>query len=269
MADPVSLCNIALGQIVARATITGLNPASPANSVAAQTMAMLYQPQTDAVFRAAHWNCARKQGTLTLLKAAVGTPENPSGSLPVPPVPWRYEYAYPEDCLKVRFVIPMPLFNAPGAAPIMTNVGVNFMPCVNTSMPFVPAVDIDSDGNQIRVILSNAPRAQAVYTARIANVDLWDPSLQNAVIGALAAWAAPAVSGSMERQKLAIAMAGNLIQAARISDGNEGITQQDVVPDWMQVRNAGSGFGLFGWNVPGGGYIAGWDSWGSPDGVSY
>jgi len=264
MADPVSLCNIALGQIAARAQITGLSPPAPPNNVAAQVMAQLYQVQADAIFRAAHWNCARKQAALTLLKAASGTPENPSGSnYAAPPIPWLYEYGYPDDCLKVRFVMPLPNPQLSGQIAFMTNVGVSYMPLVNTSMPFVPAVDTDQDGNQIRVILSNARQAQAVYTARIANVDLWDPNLQNAVIGALAAWAAPAVSGSMERQKLAVAMAANLITAARINDGNEGITSADIIPDWMRVRDGGNGF----WG--GEGHIANWDAWGGPDGVSY
>ncbi|MET4341942.1 hypothetical protein [Bradyrhizobium sp. RT9a] len=267
--DDVTLCNLALGQIAARTQITGLTPPAPPNNIAATTMAGLYQLQVDAVFRAAHWNSARKQGTLTLLKAAIGTPENPDGSLPQPPIPWRYEYGYPTDCLKVRFVIPQPNLPAAGSAPLMTNVGVTNMPSVNTSLPFVPAIDADADGNQIKVILTNACRAQAVYTARILNPDLWDPSLQNACIGALAAWACAPVSGSMERQKLAIGIASSLIKSARDSDGNEGITTMDYIPDWMQVRNAGAGLGLFGWSPPNGGYMAGWDSWGGPDGVSY
>jgi hypothetical protein len=266
--DAVALCNIALNQLVARSQITGLSPPSPPNNLAAQVMAQIYQLQVDAIFRAAHWNSARKQATLTLLKAAVGTPENADGTtLPIPPVPWRYEYGYPADCLKVRFVIPRPNLPAPGTAPIMTNVGVTCEPWVNTSLPFVPGIDTDQDGNQIKVILTNARQSQAVYTARISNVDLWDPSLQNAVIGALAAWAAPGVSGSMERQKLAITLAAGLINEARNSDGNEGITQMDIVPDWLRVRNAGSGF--WGWDVPNSGYIAGWDAWSAPDGVSY
>lgn len=267
MASPVSLCNIALGQIVARTQITGLTPPSPPNNTAAETMASLYQLQTDAVFRAAHWNSARKQADLTLLKAAVGTPENPDGSLPQPPIPWRYEYGYPDDCLKVRFLIPQPNLPVAGSAPIMTNVGIANMPWVNTSMPFVPAIDTDAQGNQIRVILTNACRAQSVYTARVPNPDLWDPSLQNAVIGALAAWACAPITGNVERQKIGISMASALIKAARDADGNEGITTMDYIPDWMQARNAGGG--VFGWNVPGGGYMASWDSWGAPDGVSY
>lgn len=266
MTSPVDLCNLALDQISARTSITSLSPPAPANNIAAAACARLYQLQADAVFRSAHWNSARKQGALTLLKAAIGTPENPAGSLPQPPIPWRYEYGYPDDCLKVRFVIPAPSLPATTTA-LMTNVGINYQPIVCTGMPFVPAIDTDANGNQVRVILTNAPMAQAVYTARIANVDLWDPMLQNAVIGALASWLVSPVAGSDEKKKLAIAMASGLIQQARISDGNEGITTTDHEPDWMAARNTGSGF--WGWSVSGGGFIAGWDSWTGGDGASY
>lgn len=266
MTSPVDLCNLALDQITARTSITGISPASPPNNTAAQVASRTYQIQTDAVFRAAHWNSARRQGDLTLLKAARGTPENPDGSLPVPPIPWRYEYAYPNDCLKMRFVIPQPDLPA-GSAPVMTNVGINYQPLVSTALPFVPAIDTDAAGNQIKVILTNACRSQGVYTARIANVDLWDVSLQNAVIGALAAWFAGPVTGDDAKKKLAIQIAVGLLTSARISDGNEGITSMDHVPDWMQIRDTGSG--LWGIGLQGGGWMAGWDAWGGPDGVSY
>jgi hypothetical protein len=266
MTSPVDLCNLALDQISARTSITGISPASPPNNVAAQVASRTYQLQADAIFRAAHWNSARKQGDLTLLKAARGTPENPDGALPQPPIPWRYEYAYPDDCLKVRFVIPQP--NLPSSeAPLMTNVGVVFQPLVTTSLPFVPAIDTDGAGNQVRVILTNACRAQGVYTARINNVDLWDPSLQNAVIGALAAWFCAPVNGDDAKKKLQIAIAAGLLTQARLNDGNEGITSTDHIPDWMMIRESGSSF--WGVGMQGGGWMAGWDSWGAPDGVSY
>jgi hypothetical protein len=267
MTSPVDLCNMALDQIVARTSITGINPASPPNNLAAQVASRTYQTQADAVFRSAHWNSARLQAGLTLLKAAVGTPENPDGALPSPPLPWRYEYAYPNDCLKVRFVIPTPNLPIPGQAPLMTNVGVSLQPLVNTALPFVPAIDKDANGNQIKVILTNACRAQVVYTARIDNPDLWDSSLQNAVIGALAAWFALPVTGDKELMKLRVQMASALINTARVSDGNEGITSTDHIPDWMMIRDTGSNFIGFGGHN--GGLVAGWDAWAGPDGISY
>ena len=275
MTSAVDLVNMALDQISARTSVTGINPPSPPNNTAAQVASRTYQTQVDAVFRAAHWNSARLQRELTLLKAAVGTPENPSGYdsngnlNPTPPVPWRYEYSYPSDCLLTRFVIPRPNLPIPGQAPIMTNVGISNQPLVNTSMPFVPSIDTDADGNQIKVILSNACKAQAVYTGRIANPDLWDSALQNAVIGTLAAWFCLPVSGDKALMQMRIQLAVGLINSARASDGNEGITAVDYIPDWMLVRNTGSGWGWGSAGWGGGPFIAGWQWIGYPDGVSY
>lgn len=260
---------MALGQIVNNVAITGINPPTPPNSTAAIAASRLYATQIDATFRAVHWNCARFQAAATLLAARQGTPENPSGALAQPPQPWLYMYAYPPDCLLVRFVFP--LLNSPNASPpIMTNVGVNFLPVINTSLPFVPASALDANGNRIRVILTNCPQAQLVYTGRLDDPNLWDPGLINAAVGVLAAWFVNPVARNAELLKERVALASSLIEAARLSDGNEGITTTDHIPDWMQVRNAGSGWNYGnGCNVPGGGFMAGWDSIGMPNGMSF
>lgn len=271
MTSPVDLCNIALDQIGVETTITNLSPPAPAGNRAAEVAARNYQTQVDATFRAAHWNCARVQNTLTLLKAAVGTPEavaNPN--LPAPPLGWLYEYGLPPDCLKVRFVIPTPT-NAAGV-PFMTGlVGTNQPPLISTAMPFQPAIDTDVNGNQVNVILTNARAAQAVYTGRINNPDLWDASLRNAVTVVLAAWFVNPLKRIPQLLTERVQIAVAAISAARISDGNEGITSMDHTPDWFAVRGVGGGWwdGLGGWGSPQLGYMAGWDAWGAPDGVSY
>ena len=276
MTSAVDLVNMALDQISARTSVTGINPPSPPNNTAAQVASRTYQTQVDAVFRAAHWNSARLQRELTLLKAAVGTPENPSGYdsngnlNPTPPVPFLYEYEFPPDCIAVRFVIPRPNLPIPGQAPIMTNVGIANTPLVNTSMPFILGVDTDADGNKIKVILSNACKAQAVYTARIDNPDLWDSSLQIAVISTLSAWFCLPLTGDRALMQMRISLAVGYINQARIHDGNEGITSTDYIPDYILVRSTGSGWGGLsanGW--AGGPFYAGWSSIGYPDGVSY
>lgn len=269
MTSPTDLCNLALDQISARTSITGINPASPPNNKAAEVASRTYQPQADAVFRAAHWNSARLQAPLTLLRAARGTPENPDGTkLPLPPIPWTYEYAYPSDCLAVRFVIPKHHPNsAVSNVPLMMNLSTHHKHLVNTAVPFVPAIDTDSNGNQIKVILTNAPNADCVYTGRIANPDLWDASLQNAVVGTLAAWFVLPITGDKTLLQVRVQLAVGFVNAGRMSDGNEGITSSDVPVDWFQVRNAGAGFGDgFSSGQP---FIAGWQTIGMPDGVSY
>jgi len=275
MTSPVDLCNLALDRISARSSITGINPPSPPNNLAAQVASRNYQTQVDAVFRAANWNSARKQAPLTLLKARFGTPENPSGALPQPPFPWLYEYAWPNDCLKFRFVIPTPNLPTTTQPPLTTGSGYGYFPRANTSMPFVPAIDTDANNNQVKVVLTNAARAQGVYTARIDDVDLWDAQLQNAVIGALAAWFCPPITGDDKKTAMQIQVAVGLLNAARMADGNEGISNVDIIPDWMNIRSTGSSF----WGAEGGPFMSGYynsgaigggyDSWGAPNGLFY
>lgn len=266
MVSPVEICNLALDQMGAQGTIQGINPPVPPNAIAAQVASRIYQQQVDAVFRAAHWNCARFQAPLTLLRAAAGTTSNPNGALPIPPIPWLYQYAYPDECLKMRFVIPLPQV-AGSSVPIMSQVGINYFPEVCTSIPFTPAVALDDNGKMIRVLLTNAPIAQGVYTLRIPDPTMWDPSLRNAVIATLAAWFVNPLSMKKDLLGERVGMAVSLIKEARISDGNEGITSMDHYPDWIDVRNYGGNY--LGWNVPQLGYMAAWDGIGMPDGVSY
>jgi|SRR5215475_388320 len=266
---PVDICNLALDQISARTSITGIDPASPPNNLAAQVASRNYQIQAESVFQAAHWNAARKQKPLALLKAARGTPENPDGSkLPIPPYPWTYSYAYPADALTIRFVMPLnPEDVSATQPPLMTNLSLRQFARVNTAMPFVPAVDEDRDGNEISVILTNARAAEAVYTGWVSNVDMWGTSLRNAVIGTLAAWFVMPLTGDKALLAARVQLAVGLIQTARVSDGNEGITSSDLPVDWMLIRGVGGGFGdRFGGPAP---FIASWQQIIMPNGMSY
>jgi hypothetical protein len=99
-------------------------------SALANAASTLYTPTFEQLARSAPWNCLRKEATLTLLAAAQGTPENPEGTtLPLPPVPWLYQYAYPSDCLQMRFIVPslpppnarVPIFSTNTGAPIIAS----------------------------------------------------------------------------------------------------------------------------------------------------
>ena len=60
-----------------------------------------YGPALRQLLRAAHWGFARKQAPMTLLADATGQTPNVGT---VVPAPWTYEYEYPIDCVKARFV---------------------------------------------------------------------------------------------------------------------------------------------------------------------
>lgn len=237
MPSQADIVNMALDQISSTVTIQSIDPPMPIG-VTSEVAARNWLVRLDAVSRGAHWNCLRYQEELTLLKSATGTPENPSGALPRPPIPWLYEYAYPTDCLLMRFLIPQ-VVQVGSSVPFMTNTGGLVMQNAITQIPFVPASDKDANGNNIRVILTNAPVAVGVYTKRLQDPNLWDPDFQEAVIAVLAAWFVNPLSKNEQTLKDCIALAQQAIAKGRMSNGNEGITNIDHYPDFMQVRGGG------------------------------
>lgn len=260
---PVDVSNLSLDAIGARFSITSLTPPLPPPN--ALVVARHYGPKIDAVHRAAHWNCCRRQQQLTLIKAAQGTPENPNGTtFPIPPIPYQYEYAYPSDCLAVRYLIPNPPTNGGGGGMPILGGGTMANPTWNPNVgyKFAVAIDLDAGGNQIKVVLTDLEYAQAVYTARITNPDLWDPHFLAANCASLAAWLVMPLQANAAVLKEQIDIAKSIIVAARISDGNEGVTSSDHTPDWMAVRGF-AGLGVL--NDPQA--WGGWAQMGFPGGV--
>lgn len=244
MTSPVDIANRALSLIGTRSQIASLTEGSP-EAIAADKWIDTTRRQ---LIRMAPWNCARNYNTLTLICAAPGTPENPSGGTVVwqkgqPPPPWSYEYAYPSDCIRPVFIIPQ--FNtgfSPGV-PITTAITggapqfwqgppVKFAVGVDQVVNGVPAVN----GPDVKVIWTNQEFAVLAYTK-----DLSDPSVMDE--GLIEAWAAYLASqmvidltGEVGKANLLIKQANGKIQIARVSDGNEGLLINDITPDWIRTR---------------------------------
>lgn len=268
--SPVDVCNLALSQVAARAQIQSISPSD--GTAAGDACTLLYQPTIDAYSRSAHWNCLRFQSgpigslqppPLQLLKAAQGTPEAiATPSLAAPPQPWLYEYALPADCLKARFLVP--LLTQPQNTPPLTTAGGMMLPALlpASAIPFTVAVDLDAGGNEQAVILTNLCKAQLVYTRRVKNVGLWDAQFLMGAKAALAVWLAPGLNGSVSLANAAMGIAKSMLDAARVSDGNEGPQVEDHVPDWIRFRGGGYARSAVG-------AIAPWDAFGFPGGVTY
>lgn len=258
--DVVTLVNMALDEIRARASVTSINPSD--GSKAGDVASRHYQPRMDALARAVHWNCLRYQASLSLISAAGGTPENPNSTPPFPPQPWLYEYAWPSSpaCLKARFILP-PINTAVGGIPFMTNLGIS-QPAftLKGAVPFVVSTDLDQNGNQIRVILTNTSQSQLIYTSRVLDPTLWDSNLIDAAVMYLAAWICEPITGSDKLTSEKVQLASALIQAARISDGNEGPQSVDNTPDFIRVRAGQPPWAPI--------YFVGWDQVSFPGGIA-
>ncbi len=262
MVSPVDIANIALANIGAQATISTFDEAS----TEANTLSLLYEPKLLSVLRAVHWNFARAQtnGSMTLLKAAAGTPENSTGTTtPTPPQPWLYEYAWPSDAIQARYLLPLfgnnaidpPIFTG-GSTPTPINYGP-------MNIPFLVATDRNPQGRRERVILTNLQQAQLVYTCQIDEPDLWDSAFLDAFTATLAAFLVNPLSRSHALLVDQVKMATDLIAQARMNNGDEGPSSTDHVPDWLMVRMGGWGYWGDGYYIypyqplafPGGGYI--------------
>lgn len=227
---PVNVANIALLEMGSRVQIQSFSDATPQ----AQAANTLYTPKTQMLLRAARWDFARAQASLTLWKAAI---INGVASGNPPPQPFLYSYLWPSDCLSARFLIPTaitaaagtPLTTAPNLAPWALR------PPTDASM--VIGTDFNAQGQPIKVILTNLPAAQLIYTRDLSQVpDLWDPLYLGAATAFLGSFFINALARNKAQYDDAVAAAKGFIDQARVVNGNEGTPSIDRQASWITAR---------------------------------
>lgn len=92
-----------------------------------------------------------------------------------------------------------------------------------------------SKGDQ-RVILTNQEYATLCYVRQVIDSNVWDPMFQDAFVNALGADLVMALVGDKTLANMLVNKANNSIGEARKADGNEGLTINDIVPDWIRIR---------------------------------
>lgn len=231
-----------------------------------QVMLRAYERCRKQLLRAANWDFARKQVPLVLLADAnrndptVGT---------VVPAPWIYEYGYPEDCVRARFIPWNQSPQSPGVptgnitppdptAPLMTNlsqpptVGQRIIPArfVVTTDPnnLGPNPGYDTPGMSPAtrtVVCTNVQYAELIYTCDQVYPSIWDELFRAALVSYLASEVALPLSKdkkfALQLRNENIKIAKAKIMEARIADGNEGWYSSDIKVDWMNARISGGG----------------------------
>jgi hypothetical protein len=183
--SPEDVINVALMRIAYPFRVANIYEGSRAAAAALD----IYVQTRDELLRQGNWGFAERNVALTLLKQSPQggyIPPNTWNPGSNPPVPWLFEYAYPDDCLKVRAVKPTPLFVP------------NFDP-----QPFVYDVANDSyETPPVKVILCNVAAALLVYTGQITDPTTWEADFTEAMAAALARRLAPMLSPQPEIAKL-------------------------------------------------------------------
>lgn len=269
---PVDPANEALDAIGSRTVIGDLEEGSRE----AQVLLRKYGQALRQMLRCAHWNFARKEAPLQLLADRTG--RTPGVGTQVIE-PWRYEYQYPIDCMKLRF-IPHRHHGLGSAAPglnpaggqvgnpaLAQAVGGSYaVQGINTigseslrhrrlvPTRFLEATDYNyppqsqTEWWEVQgvspvsrtVVCSNVREARAIYTAFTPYPNVWDSQFRAAFVAYLASEivmplvADTRIAMALRDQQIKIAM--ERIKQARITDGNEGWSTTDHMPDWMRIR---------------------------------
>lgn len=250
------IANRALSLIGTRSTIATLSENS---NEAIQANIYLVQTRKEIV-RMAPWNSATNYNSLAVICAAPGTPENPGVGQTVwtkgiPPPPWAYEYAYPSDCIRPLWIVPQFSTGFSAGVPITTAV-TGGAPQFWNGPPVKYKVGIDQigpagtpsvSGVDTKVIWTNQEQAILCYLKDITDPDVMDNQLQQAWVSLLAARLAIALTGDKALANMRIQDANGTIQVARVGDANEGLTINDVTPDWIRIRGVTYPYGFDQW----------------------
>ena len=246
----VSCCNLSLLSIGSMVQISSISPSD--GSTESNACATLFSFVFQQLARTARWGCLNKQVTLSLIQAAQGTPENPTGTtLPLPQQPWSYGYLYPSDCLLFRQIYP-PIITT-SSSPSQTSLNNSCAPTLpgTYAIPYATGYSTDTSGNPLEVLLTNQENAVGNYIINQQEPSSWDSLFTAAIVASLAAYLVPALSLNPPLMQAQIAIAERMIAQARAMDANEGVYNQDNVPDFIRARSGATGsiLGARGYNA--------------------
>lgn len=196
----VDICNRALSRLGTRATISALDE----NSAEARTASIWYAATRDVLLRSHDWNFARRR----VILAEQGTV----------PTGWTFRYALPTDCVRLLRLASVTLPMGP-----LSFIGS-------------PRFEVAGDSTS-RFLLCDEPAAEAVYTARVDDPNLYDAGFASVLVDQLAAHIAYPITQKTEVAVRLAQMARVALADAMAADVNEaeGVIG-DRLPDWIAAR---------------------------------
>lgn len=198
--SPEDVINVALTRIGYKNRIVNIYEGSEA----ARAALRIYAQTRDELLRAVDYGFSERTVTLELLKQAPAGGYFPPNvwSTTFPPLPWIFEYAYPDDCLKVRAVKPTPIF-----IPVFDPQS-NVFNIANDSALNPPA----------KVLLCNVPAAILTYTGQVVDPTTWESDFVEELSAALGRRLAPVLAG-LDQARMEIADESS---ARTIADNEQG-----------------------------------------------
>jgi hypothetical protein len=131
----------------------------------------------------------------------------------------------------VRYLMPMMQVNPTGLVGSPAQVIAR-----GPAVRFLLSTDTDANGNPVQVILTNQPQATAVYTFRNQNTTMYDALFVQGFSAYLGARICIPLTGDKVAMRNCYQMAQQFTRDAQVTNGNEGLTIIDSMPDWLRVR---------------------------------
>jgi hypothetical protein len=201
MASVVDICNLALGCLGDRATLSSIDP--PEGSAQAEHCAAFYPVARDSLLELHAWNFATRRVVLAQLDTSSGT--------------WSYAYARPANALKLLAVLP-------------PEAGSD-----DETQPY----EAESRDDGATLILTDQAQAQLRYTAAVADPTLFPPLFVDALTWLLASHlAGPLLKGDAgsTEAKRCLQMAAGWVAQAKTSDANQRRVRPAHTPPWLAGR---------------------------------
>lgn len=197
MASIVEICNMALMRIGHSQTINDIN--EPGTTAA--VLRTFYPMSRDHVLADADWGFARKRVSLALLPGAVSN--------------WAFAYAYPADCLRVHGLV---------------------MPGMRVQRKDQKIPYESGFLNGVRVIFTDQEQAEAFYTARVEDPNLFQPLFITALSDMLASRVAMPLAGKRELVADCLQTYSAWIGQAKAANLNEGEDGLEPECEFLAVR---------------------------------
>ena len=187
MVNSADITNRALVEIGGQATVSGTVPNLTGGGGASGYANTVYESLVLMILRDQDFEFARRTAVLAV-----------SGN--VPAAPWQFEYVYPDDCVKIRQVVPATQSEF-DPQPVQWSVYES----IGTSNPG-------------KVIGTNELNAQIVYTTSDVTEDQWDSMFAESMVRMLASSLAMGNAGRPDVAREKLQEAGGIMQAGEGRD---------------------------------------------------
>ena len=199
----VDIYNMAVMEVGHSTAITDPNE----NTNAANLCRTFYPMCRDMVLESINWKFATKRVTLSLLP---GKQTN-----------WEYAYAYPADGLFIQAIVRPGMRKPPKEHEVPFEIG-------------------NMDG--ARVILTDMPQAEAIYTVRVENPNLFTQLFTSALVYQLASKVAAPLTGKAEMAANARAGYQLMLGHAAAANLNEAADGPDPDCEFVAIRGTGGSY---------------------------